>query len=142
MSVNTVLGLLLITATGMVIDCIDNAVNVKFLDRPPFPIDLCRAMKTLTAIDDDTTTHYVELKDVHNILKKTGSFIAGVCKNFNSDTPNTVRNSEMHLPLEDTSNSSSVTIRRSIAARWVPPPSANNTSDDYQNQVLGDAGYV
>ena len=40
-SVNTVLGLPLITATGMIIDTVDgdNVVDAKYLDCPPFPID-------------------------------------------------------------------------------------------------------
>jgi hypothetical protein len=29
-----------------------------------------------------------------------------------------------------------------IASRWVPTPSANDTSDNYHDQVLGDAGYL
>ncbi len=141
-SVNTVLGLPLITATGMIINCVDNVVDAKYLNCPPFPINFCRATKTLPAVDDDTTTHYVEFEDVHGILKKTDSFVAGVCNNFQLAKPNTVSNSKMHRPVEAASNSNSVTTGRSIAARWVPPPSANDTSDDYHNQVLGDAGYL
>jgi hypothetical protein len=56
-SVNTVLGLPLITATDMVIDIIDNVVDAKYLDCPPFPIDFHHATKKLPAIDYDTTTH-------------------------------------------------------------------------------------
>jgi hypothetical protein len=82
------------------------------------------------------------IKDVHGILKKADSFVAGVCNNFQLAKPNTVSNSETHQPVEAASNSNSLTTRRSIAARWVPPPSANDTSDDYHNQVLGDAGYL
>jgi hypothetical protein len=141
-SVNTVLGLPLITATGMVIDCIDNLVDAKYLDCPPFLINFCCATKTLPAIDDYTTTHYVEFKDVHGILKKTDSFDTGECNNFQLAKPNTISNSETHWPVEVTSNSNSMTTSISIAARWVPPPSANDTSDDYHNQVLGDAGHL
>jgi hypothetical protein len=98
--------------------------------------------KTLPAIDDDTTTHYIEFKDVHSILKKTDSFVAGVCNNFQLAKSNTISNSETHRPVEAAGNSNSMTTRRSIAVRWVPPPSTNDTSDDYHNQVLGDAGYL
>jgi hypothetical protein len=115
-SVNTVLGLPLITATGMGIDCVDNVVDAKYLGCPPFPIDFCRTTKTLPAIDDDTTTHYVEFKDVHGILKKIDSFVAGVCNYFQLAKPNTVSNSEMHRPVEAASDSNSVTTGRSIAA--------------------------
>ncbi len=79
---------------------------------------------------------------MHGILKKTNAFVAGVFNNFQSAKPNNVSNSEMHQPVETVSNSNSMTTGRSIAARWVTPPSVNNTSDDYHDQVLGDAGYL
>ena len=75
-SVNTVLGLPLITATGMVIDYIDNVVEAKHLDCPPFKIEFRRATKH----NDDATTHYVEFEDVHGILQKTDAYIAGLCR--------------------------------------------------------------
>jgi hypothetical protein len=115
-SVNTVLGLPLITATGMVIDTIDNVVDAKYLDCPPFPIDFCCATKTLPANDDDTTTHYIEFKDVHGVLKKTNPSVAGVCNNFQSAKPTYLSISKMHWPVEAASNSNSVTTGRSIAA--------------------------
>jgi hypothetical protein len=113
---NTVLGLPFITATGMVIDTVDKVVDAKYLDCPPFPIGFCPTTKTLPAIDDDTTTHYVEFKDVHGFLKKTNAFVAGVCNNFLSAKPTYVSISEMYRPVEATSNSNSVTTGRSIAA--------------------------
>ncbi len=139
-SINTGLGLPLITATGMVIDTIDNIVDAKYLDCPPFPINFCCATKTITEIDDDTTTHYVKFEDVHGILKKTDAFIAGVCDNFQSAKPNNVGSSEMHRPVEAMSNSNSMTTGRSIAAQWVPPPSAN----DIHLMIIttGDAEYL
>jgi hypothetical protein len=44
-SVNTVLGLPLITATGMIIDFVDKVVEAKNLDCPPFKIDFRLAAK-------------------------------------------------------------------------------------------------
>jgi hypothetical protein len=124
----------------MVIDTIDNIVDAKYLDCPPFPINFCCATKTITEIDDDTTTHYVKFEDVHGILKKTDAFIAGVCDNFQSAKPNNVGSSEMHRPVEAMSNSNSMTTGRSIAAQWVPPPSAN----DIHLMIIttGDAEYL
>ncbi len=81
-SVNMFLGLPLITATSMIINTINNVVEAKHLDCPPFKIDFCCATKTIPAIEEDATTHYVEFKDVQNILAKTGAYIAGVCKHY------------------------------------------------------------
>ena len=141
-SVNTVLGLPLITATGMIIDYIDNVVEAKHLDCPPFKIEFRRATKHIPAIDDDATTHYVEFEDVHGILQKTDAYIAGLCERIQSAKSPTVSNSGAHRQVEAVSDSDSMTTIKSIAGRWVPPPSANNTSNDYHDQVLGDAGYL
>jgi hypothetical protein len=80
LSVNMVLGLPLITATGMIIDTVNNVVEAKHLDCPPFPINFHLATKNIPAFDEDATTHHVEFEDVHGILQKTNAFIAGVCK--------------------------------------------------------------
>jgi hypothetical protein len=58
--VNMVLGLLLITTTGMIINFVDKVVEAKHLNCPPFKIDSCCATKTIPAIDDRApTTHYI-----------------------------------------------------------------------------------
>ncbi len=134
-SVNTVLSLPLITATSMIIDYIDNVVEAKHLDCPPFKIEFRRATKHIPAIEDDATTHYVEFEDVHGILQKTNAYITS------AKSP-TISNPGVHRRVEAVSDFDSMTTIKSIAGRWVPPPSANGTSDDYHDQVLGDAGYL
>jgi hypothetical protein len=126
----------------MIIDTVNNMVEAKHLDCPPFPTDLCRATKNIPALNKDATTHYVEFKDVHGMLKKTDSYIARVCNGIQLARLTTVSNSGVHRQVEAVSNSNSVTTGRSIAGQWVPPPSANNTSDDYHNRILGEAGYL
>jgi hypothetical protein len=126
----------------MIINTIDNIVEAKHLNCPPFTIEFLCAMKNIPAINEDATTNYVDFEDVHGILKKTDAFIAGVCNCFLSAKPPNVSNSELHWPVEAVSNSDSMTTGRSIAGRWVPPSSENDTPDDYHNQVLGGAGYL
>ena len=113
-SVNMFLVLPLIKATGMVIGINDNVADMKYLDCPPFPINFCRTTKTLPAIDDDTTTHYIKFEDVHGILRKTDTYVVGVCEKFQSAKPNKVSNSETHWPVEAVSDSTGVTTGRSI----------------------------
>ena len=157
-SVNTVLGLPLITATGMILDFNDNVVQAKNLDCPPFPIDFRRATKTIPAIKDDKDpkTHYIEFKDVQQILQKTDAYIAGVCERIQSVPASTVHPSSATAPARvrfDANNRSSVSdsdtvttsnssTNRSIEHRWVPPPSAHDTTTEYHDQVLGEAGYL
>ncbi len=141
-SMKTVLGLQLITANGMIINYIDNVVEAKHLDCPPSKIKFCHATKHIPAIDDDATTHYIEFEDVHGILQKTNAYIAGLCKRIQLAKSPTVSNSGAHRQVEAVGDSDSMTTIKSIAGRWVPPPSANNTSDNYHDQVLGHAGYL
>jgi hypothetical protein len=134
-SVNTVLGLPLITATGMIINTVINVVEAKHLNCPPFGIDFCHATKTIPAIEEDATTHYVEFKDVQNILAKTNAYITGVCKHYQLVKPPKIRISKLHWQVGAVSNSKSVSTTRSIAAHWITPPLANDTGD-YHNQIL------
>jgi hypothetical protein len=76
-----VLGQLLIIATGMIINFVDKVVEAKRLNCPPFKIDFFCETKTIPATDDKApTTHYIEFKNVQQILQKTNAYIAGVCK--------------------------------------------------------------
>ena len=77
---NTVLGLPLITTTGMILNFNDNVVQAKNLDCPPFPIDFCCATKTISAIKDnkDPKTHHIEFENRQQILQKTDAYITGV----------------------------------------------------------------
>jgi hypothetical protein len=124
-----VLGLPLITATRMIIDTVDNVVEAKHLDCPPFRINFCRATTTIPAIEEDATTHYVELKDVQNILAKTNAYIAGVCEHYQLVKPPKIRISEPHRQVGAVSDSKSVSTTQSFATRWIPPPLANYTGD-------------
>ncbi len=120
----------------------DDVVEAKHLDCPPFNIEFCCATKQIPAFDDDATTHFVEFEDVHGILQKTNAYIAGLCKRIQSARSSTVSNSRAHRQVEAVSDSDSMTTISTIDGRCVPPPSANNTSNDYHDQVLGGAGYL
>jgi hypothetical protein len=146
-SINTVLGLPLIIATGMIIDFVDEVVEAKHLNCPPFKIDFCRATKTIPATDDEApTTHYIKFKNVQQILQKTDAYIAGVCKRLQSDPVSKVKILSMNcrFPVSnlDTVTTSTLLTNCSFEQRWVLPPSAHNTTNEYYNQVLGEAGYL
>ncbi len=107
-SVNMVLGLPLITATGMIINTVDNVMEAKHLNCPPFRINFCRATKTIPAIKEDATTHCVEFKDVQNVLAKTNAYIAGVCERYQLVKPPKIHISKPHRQVGAVSNSKSV----------------------------------
>jgi hypothetical protein len=145
-SVNTVLGLPMITATSMILDVNDNVVQAKNLDCPPFPIDFCCATKTIPAIRDneDPKTRYIEFEDVQQILQKTDTYIAGVCERIQSVPTSAVpplsataparvcfdANSRSSVSDLDTVTTSTLSTNHSIEHRWVPPPLAHDTTTD------------
>ncbi len=63
---------------------------MKHLDCP-LRIDFRRTTKTIPAIEEDATTHYVEFKDVQNVLAKTDAYIAVVCKRYQLVKPSKIR---------------------------------------------------
>ncbi len=69
----------------MIIGTVDNVMEAKHLNYPPFRINVCCATKTIPAVEEDATTHYLEFKDVQNILAKTNVYIAGVCERYQSN---------------------------------------------------------
>ncbi len=146
-SINTVLGLPLIIATGMIINFDDEVVEAKHLDCPPFKIDFLRATKTIPATDNEApTTHYIEFKNVHQILQKADAYIAGVCKQLRSDPVSKVKPSSMnccfHVSDSDTVTTSTLSTSHSFEQRWVSPPLLHDTTNEYHDQVLGEAGYL
>jgi hypothetical protein len=146
-SVNTVLGLPLIIATGMIINFVDKVVEAKCLDCPPIKIDFCRATKTIPATDNETpTTHYIEFDNVQQVLQKTDAYITGVCKQLQSDSVSKVKllsvNHRFPVSNSDTVTTSTLLTNHSFKQCWVPPPSAHNTTNEYHNQVLGEARYL
>jgi hypothetical protein len=92
----------------MIIDTVDNVVEAKHLNCPPFRIDFFCATRTVPAIQEDATTHYLEFKGVQNVLAKTDTYITGVCKHYQLVNPPKKRISKLHRRVGAVSNSKSV----------------------------------
>ncbi len=160
--VNTVLGLSLIKASGIIINFINKIVEAKHLDCPPFPIHFHRATKTIPA-NDACPTNYVEFKDAQQVLEKTNAYIAGVCEcfalaasissvHFSESTKSSEE--DWYYPGDNATRilgtkchrrhvlDSTVASNQSIATHWIPPVLAHNMDKDYHDQILGNAGYL
>ena len=146
-SVNAIIGLPFIEATGMIIDTVDNVVKAKNLVCKPFPIEFFSAAKYVPAISDDRAAICsIKFEEVQSIIAKTNEYIASVCTS-NKILPSATRIciTEPRKPVGATSNANSVTTiltNRSMTGRWHPPPSANDTAHEYHDQILGENGYL
>jgi hypothetical protein len=146
-SVNAIIGLPFIEATGMIIDTVDNVVKAKNLVCKPFPIEFFSAAKYVSAISDDRAAIcYIKFEEVQSIIAKTDKYIATVCTS-NKMLPSTkmIHITEPHKPVGTTSNSDSMTTISTNQVHdwtWHPPPSANDTAHEYHNQNLGENAFL
>ncbi len=143
---NSIIGLPFITATGMIIDTVNNVVDAKHLVCEPFPIEFQSTTKYVPAISDDRAAIcYIEFREVLSIIKKTDAYIVKVCAGATLASNKKVCISEQHVPVGPESDSDSLTTvstSRSMIGRWCPPPSANDTPHNYHDNVLGENGYL
>jgi hypothetical protein len=124
---------------------------------PPFKINFWRAAKTVPANHNEVpTTHYIKFKDVQQILLKTNAFIAGVCERLKSapgpmvyplsnTSPAGARfDTDPHSSVSDTDTvTTSISLPYcSFKRRWVPPPSVQDTTSEYHDQIFGENGYL
>ena len=71
--VNTIIGLPFMKATGMIMDLVDEVVECKYLDCPPFPVDFCRTSNHIPVMDDGGTpihhaSSYIQLiQEIKNL---------------------------------------------------------------------------
>jgi hypothetical protein len=146
-SVNAIIGLPFIKATGMIIDTVDNVIEAKRLVCKPFPIKFYHATKYLPAISDDRAAIcYIKFEEVKCIIAKTNKYIATLCaSNKMLPTSKRICITEPHKPVGAMSDSDSMTTiltNWSMTGCWHPPPSVNDTAHEYHDQLLGGNGYL
>jgi hypothetical protein len=134
-AVNLILGLPFIKATGMIVDFIDNVCQAKHLLCDPFPIDFRRATKSIPVLGDrDAARNGVNFSEVDHVLGKLRGHFARM-----ASTPTADHSGPASHPLVvSRTPPKHVTFR----ARWVAPPNLAHDTNDYQQQILGDMGYL
>ena len=71
--VNTIISLPFMKATGMIMDLVNEVVECKYLDCPPFPVDFCRTLNHVPVMDGEGTpihhaSSYVQLiQEIKNL---------------------------------------------------------------------------
>jgi hypothetical protein len=145
-SVNTILGLPFMEATGMILDLVDKVVDCKYLDCPPFLVDFCRTSNHVPVLDDPSNTpanhapsHLQIIKEVENIELY---YNAKVLADGSTLTPKALA---VHFGLKspvctevDTDRSSTASHSTTdMSTRWVPSPGYPEDYDDYHANVLG-----
>ncbi len=147
--VNTVIGLPFIKATGMILDFVDDVVECKHLDCPPFPMDFwCMSNHVPVA---EAPAHHLGphktsvLKELPNLEHwYTSKVMAGSSSGKNSAVYfGSKLQKRVYIPDSD----SIITVKSPnsiLNDRWVPPCSMppDDSSDDYHQQILREDGYL
>ena len=148
-SVNTIIGLPFIKATGMILDFVDDVAECKHLDCPPFPMDFWQTSNHVPVTEAPAhhlgRTKTLVLKKLHNLehwynakVMAASSSAQNLAVYFGSKLRKRVC----------ISNLNSITTAKSpnsiLVNCWVPPSSMppDDSSDDYHQQVLREDGYL
>ncbi len=136
-AVNLILGLLRIKATRMIADFIDNVCEAKHLVCDPFPIDFCRATKSIPDCGDhNAASHSVKFQEVCQVLSFIKAFLAHSAgslpagRSVSNGTPTVI-------PEDDHKR-----ISFGFGCCWVPPSKSLDNTNNYIHNVLGDMAYL
>ncbi len=145
-SVNTIIGLPFMKAMGMILDLVDEVVDCRYLDCPPFPVDFRRTSNHMPVMDkpSDTpanhaTLHLQIIQEVENIERYID---AKVLAGGSTLTPRTFAvhfglKSPVCTVVDNNSSSAASHSTAHMSTWWVPPPGLPENHDDYQANVLG-----
>jgi len=150
-SVNTIIGLPFMKATGMIMDLVDEVVECKYLDCPPFPVDFRRTSNHVPVMDDGGTpihhaTSSVRLIDEITHLERyydAKVMAAGLTANkqnlsvrFGNKPTVRAADTDAFSVVTDTSPDAS------MQSRWEPPRHLPEDAHDYPSSALGEDGLL
>jgi hypothetical protein len=150
-SVNTIIGLLFMKATGMILDLVNKVMDCRYLDCPPFPVDFCWTSNHVPVMDKPSDTpanhamsHLQIIKEVENIERYIN---AKVLAGGLTLTPKTLAlhfglKSPVCMVVDNDSSSAALHSTMDMSTQWVPPPGLPEGYDNYQAIVLGEDGLL
>ena len=147
-SVNTIIGLPFMKATGMIMDLVDEVVECKYLDCPPFPVDFRRTSNHVPVMDDGGTPihHASSLQLIDEIINLERYYDAKVMA---AGSGSIKQDQSVHFGTKSTTRAvgiDSVSVvtdappNATILTRWVPPCHLPEDADDYPSSALGGDG--
>ena len=94
-AVNTILGIPFQKATGAIIDIVDNRVEFKYLDCPPFNVEFRRTSNHVPIMDEPSTQAQVQfstnysrvIKDIENLEQFYDASVLAICSKPVSKKP-------------------------------------------------------
>ena len=151
-SVNTIIGLPFIKATGMILDFVDDVAECKHLDCPPFRIDYRRTSNhvPVSPPSPDVPIHHLGpheksvLEELSNLERWIDAKVIAPYSSAQSPSVHFGSKSAVRAYTPDLASVSTDATPTSIATCWVPPSSMppDDSTDDYHHQILREDGYL
>jgi hypothetical protein len=148
-SVNTIIGLPFMKVTGMILDLVDEVVDCRYLDCPPFPVDFCRTSNHVPVMDEPSDTpanHAMSHLQIIREVENNECYInAKVLAGGLTLTPKTLAvhfgsKSPVCMVVDNDRSSAALHSTVDISTWWVPPPGLPEDYNNYQASVLGKDG--
>jgi hypothetical protein len=147
-SVNTIIGLPLMKAMGIILDLVDEVVDCRYLDCPLSQFTSAGHQTTCLSwtnqvIHQQTTSHQI-IQEVENIKR---CIDAKVLAGGLTSTPKTLAvhfglKSPVCTVVDNDSSSTALHSTADMSTQWVPPPGLPEDHDDYQANVLRKDGLL
>ena len=144
-SVNTIIGLPFMKATGMIMDLVDEVMECKYLDCPPFPVDFRRTSNHVPVMDDEGTpihhaaSHIQLIDEIRNLERYYDAKVT-------AGSPSVEKQGQsVHFGMRSSAGDAEIVTvsiemdplpNSSLQARWVPPGGPPDFDDDYPSSTL------
>ena len=147
-SVNTIIGLPFMKATGMIMDLVDEVVECKYLDCPPFPVDFRRTSNHVPVMDDGgTPIHHASslqlINEIENLERFYDAKVMAACSGTIKQDQSVhfgTKSAARTAGIDNVSVATDASPNATILTRWVPPCHLPEDSDDYPSSALGGDG--
>jgi hypothetical protein len=147
-SVNTIIGLPFMKASGLILDLLNEVVECKYLDCPPFPVDFRRTLNHVPSITDDqigTPAHHATsssawIQEIKNLECYYDAKVQAVSSLVIQNQAVQFGSRAVASAAAGDLNDSGMALHpaKSMATRWVPPSLVvTEDSDNYLASVLG-----
>jgi hypothetical protein len=145
-SVNNILGLPFMKATGMILDLVDEVADCRYFDCPPFPVDFFRISNHVPVLDNPSNppdnhapSHIQIINKVENIERY---YDAKVLAASSTLTPKPLAvhfcsKSPVSTGVDADRSGAASHSTTGMSTQWVPPPGYPEDYNDYHSSVLG-----
>ena len=147
--VNTIIDLLFMKAMSMIMDLVDEAVECKYLDCPPFPVGFCCTSNHVPVMDDGGTpihhvSSYIQLiQEIKNLERYYDAKVMTGSPRIDKQDQSVhfcTKSTTCDTDIEAVNMETDTSPDNGLQAHWVPPSGLQEDYDDFPSSNLGRNG--